>query len=78
MCIDLIEDRSNAFLADVEDVEVLAERVAEIKGESEMREAVIASALLTAQNHSWSVIAGRYDEEVYRPLASIRGRDQFT
>ena len=68
MCIDLIRDAENGFLTDVEDSEGLAARVAEIREDAELRQSIIEKALLTARNHTWSSIANRYHEEVYRPL----------
>ena len=72
MCIDLIEDRINALLADIEDVDCLADRTAEVREDAELRQSLITAGLLTARAHDWSNIAKRYDEEVYRPLTSVR------
>ena len=68
MCIDLIRDAENGFLTDVEDFDSLAARAVEIREDAELRRSVIENALLTAHNHTWSSIAKRYHEEVYRPL----------
>ena len=68
MCIDLIEDGRNAFLADVDDAERLADRAAEIREDDDGRQTLIKGGLSTAQRHTWAEIAWRYSEEVYRPL----------
>ena len=68
MCIDLIQDAKNGFLADVEDTVSLAERTEELREDIELRNSVIQNGLLTARSYTWSNIAKRYDEEVYRPL----------
>ena len=70
MCIDLIEDGSNAFLADVEDAGHLAERAAEVRENAGLRQSLIQNGLATAQSHNWGSIARRYDEEVYLPLTN--------
>lgn len=68
MCIDLIEEGSNAFLADVEDADFLAERVSELLDDDDLRQSVVDNGLRTARDHTWASIARRYNEEVYRPL----------
>ena len=68
MCIDLIQDGSNGFLVDVEDIDSLASRAVELREDSDLRKSVIENALLTARSHTWRKIAKRYHEEVYRPL----------
>ena len=73
MCIDLIEEGSNAFLADVEDADFLAERVSELLDDDGLRQSVVDNGLRTARDHTWASIARRYDEEVYRPLTICDG-----
>ena len=70
MCIDLIQNGRNAYLADVEDAENLADRVAEIRDDGARRQSLVDGGLSTARRHTWATIARRYDEEVYRPLTA--------
>ena len=68
MCIDLVEDRVNGFLADVEDTETLVARAEELHADIGLRSSLIQNGLFTARKYTWSSVAKRYHEEVYRPL----------
>ncbi len=71
MCIDLVRDGANGFLAEVEDVESLADSVAGLRDNGELHQMVSENAYLTAQCYDWSIIANRYHEEIYQPLTVI-------
>ena len=66
LAIDLIEHGTNGFVADVEDVEGLANALLQLKEDAAVRKHVAAAASETVRALDFSVIARRYREEVYR------------
>lgn len=69
MAVDLIQDGTNGFLTDLEDVDGLVDGVRKVLalGE-EKRMCVAAKARAGVQACDWSVVALRHWEEVYKPL----------
>jgi len=65
MAPDIIEDGYNGLLANIDDVEVLSEKAAEIIGDKEMATRLASNALDTVKEYSWAAIARQYFEMIY-------------
>ena len=68
MVPEVVRDGHNGFLADVDDVGVLAEKVMNIRDDEKLAERVMVAGLETVKDYSWEEIAKRYYNEVYSPL----------
>lgn len=68
MAPEIIKEGYNGFLADVEDVEMLAEKARRILDDGAMAKKMTENALETIRNYSWEDIAKRYYAEIYSPL----------
>lgn len=75
MSADILRSGHNGFLAEVDDVEALAEAAAALLEDDELRHTVAENALQTVQRYDWSVIVDKYHHEVYRPLLLEAGYD---
>lgn len=68
MAPEIIKEGYNGFLADVEDVEMLAEKARRILDDGAMAKKMTENALKTIRDYSWEDIAKRYYAEIYSPL----------
>jgi len=65
---DVVQHGQNGFLADSEDVDLLAEYVACLIEQPELRQQLIRNGLATIGAYDWQRIAARYYRELYLPL----------
>ena len=65
---DVIQDSVNGLLADVEDVDQLAEHITKLIGDRELRKRLSSAGLETIPAYDWKNIARQYYEKVYKPL----------
>jgi glycosyltransferase involved in cell wall biosynthesis len=65
---DVIQSEYNGLLADVEDVEALAQAVNRVIADSDLARDLTTNGLQTIQAYDWSVIAAQYYRQVYRPV----------
>ena len=65
---DLVTHGQDGLLAEIEDTEGLAGLVARVRDDQELRASLINRGLETIREYDWPLIAGRYYQEVYRPL----------
>ena len=72
MPADLIRDRENGGLAEVDDVETLRERARELLDHADLRENCRRQALDEVRQFDWDVIAKRYYQQLYAPLVETR------
>lgn len=68
MALDVIEDRENGMLADVENVEQIYRCFVDLANSSEMRQRIIKQALEDVKKYDLSIISRRFYEELYLPL----------
>lgn len=68
MAPDIIKDGYNGYLADVEDVEMLTEKVSKVLDDGNMAKKMAENGLITVEDYSWKEIAHRYYEKIYSPL----------
>lgn len=68
IAVDVINAGENGFLAEVEDVEGLAERAKDLINNPELREKIIENGLETAKNYGWERIVKRYYSDIYSKL----------
>jgi glycosyltransferase involved in cell wall biosynthesis len=68
---DVITHGINGLLAEVDDSAALAEAVARLIEESELRRRFIHSGLEAIQAYSWPAIAASYYREIYAPFLTI-------
>jgi len=67
---DIVQHGWNGFLADSEDVDSLAEHVARLIEQPELRDRLATNGLTSIVSYDWHHIAARYYQELYRPLLS--------
>lgn len=68
MAPDVIQNGVNGFIVEVGDTDGMAFAADRLMAYPELRRNVIANGFQTAASHSWSNVAIRYIDEVYRPL----------
>lgn len=68
MAIDIVDDTANGLLADVDDVDAIAQAAIRIIDEPEVRSRLIDNGLATAHRFDWTSIGTQYWEKVYRPV----------
>ncbi len=68
MPADIIENGTNGFLAEVDDVEGLVKGATALIEQPGLRQRVVRAAQRTIQTYDWSVLAQRYVDELYRPV----------
>ena len=73
MSIDLICNRANGFLSEVEDTDGLAGSVSRVLESPEVARKLSLNGVMTARDYDWSKIAARFHNEVYRPLLMEAG-----
>ena len=66
MAVDVIKDGYNGLLAEIDDAETLAEKIARIMGDKELAGQMVHNALDTVKHYSWENIAREYYEKIYR------------
>jgi glycosyltransferase involved in cell wall biosynthesis len=66
MAPDIIIDRENGFLCDVDDVAQIARKSMTVLEDKDKRERIIANGLTTARQYGWNIIAKRYENCLYR------------
>ncbi len=67
---DVVEDRGNGMLADVEDVSGLVKAASELIEDRTLREKLITSGLKTIVDYDWKKIADQYYHLLYEPILS--------
>jgi glycosyltransferase involved in cell wall biosynthesis len=65
---DVIQHGHNGLLADQEDIDALAEHVAELVESADLRRQLIAQGLRDIAPYDWSHIAAQYYHQIYLPL----------
>jgi glycosyltransferase involved in cell wall biosynthesis len=65
---DVIQDGENGALVDIENVEGLANAVAELIDDPKKREEIRRKGLEAAQKYDWGKIADQYYLQLYKPL----------
>ena len=68
MAPDVIQHGRNGMLADLEDVDMLAEHAARVIEQDELRNQLIVNGLNDITYYDWTYIAARYYNELYTPL----------
>ena len=66
MAPEIIKDGYNGFLADVEDVEMLAEKASEILDDGNMARKMVENGLGSVRDYSWEKITKGYYEMIYK------------
>ena len=66
MAPEIIKEGYNGFLAEVDDVEMLAEKAMKILDEEKLAKEMVENGLETVRDYSWEEIATRYYERIYR------------
>lgn len=72
---DVVRHGENGLLADVNDVDSLAEHVARLIEDLQLRADLRAAGLETVTAYDWPKIAARYYHEVYSPLRQTRNQE---
>jgi glycosyltransferase involved in cell wall biosynthesis len=70
MAPDLIRHGENGLLAEPDDIDRLAENVARLIDEPELRHQLITNGVTDVSAYDWPQIAARYYQELYLPLIS--------
>ncbi|OIO20071.1 MAG: hypothetical protein AUJ37_01245 [Candidatus Magasanikbacteria bacterium CG1_02_41_34] len=68
MSADLIRNGENGFLAEVEDIDDITEKVIHILNNNESKEKCIRGGLTDVQTYSWDNISQMYFERMYKKL----------
>ncbi len=68
MAADVVQHQQNGLLAEVGDVEELAELCSHVIEQAELRSQLIRHGLETVKSYDWPIIAARYFHELYQPL----------
>lgn len=68
MAPDVIQHGRNGMLADLEDVDMLAEHAARVIEQDELRSQLIVNGIDDITHYDWIYIATRYYNELYTPL----------
>jgi glycosyltransferase involved in cell wall biosynthesis len=70
MCVDVIRDGENGFLADAEDAEGLAQAAGRLIDAPPLRQAFVERGLADVTAFEWAAVSAQYCERVYQPLLS--------
>lgn len=68
---DVVTHGEDGLLANVEDADGLAEQIARLIDDSELRHKVVRQGLETIKSYDWNAIAARYYHEIYAPLLLV-------
>lgn len=68
MPADIVEHGKNGLLAEVDDVDGLADAAARLTQDTSIYELISSNGRELAERHSWLKIGQRYAEQIYRPL----------
>ena len=74
MAPDVVQHGQNGMLSASEDVDSLAEHVAQLIEQPELRRQLAANGLASTRSYDWNHIAARYYREVYLPLLRELGQ----
>ena len=68
MPTDMIMNRENGFLADIEDVDSLASNIGTLIEQPQLRDTIVQNAFETIQAYDWRLLTPLYVEKLYTPL----------
>lgn len=68
LAADVAREGVDAAICPIEDVDALANAVSKIQNDPVTSKKMVSSALERVMNYSWEKIAGRYYQEVYKPI----------
>ncbi|MGB7342114.1 MAG: glycosyltransferase family 4 protein [Phototrophicaceae bacterium] len=70
MPADYIQHGINGYLANVEDVNSLAEAILTVINAKDVRQSIVSQALIDVQPLDWMAVAKQYYEKLYQPILS--------